>query len=86
MKQHILDIMQGAAAVARACYFDTEKGFGVFASLPLVRRQLETYNPDVSLGLRYSSPQGSVGVIGLPLNQQISKAWAVRNTKLPVTN
>lgn len=65
--------------MARACYFDTGKGFGVFASLPLVRRQIGGLNPDVSLGVRYSSPEGSVGVIGLPLSQQISRAWAVRH-------
>lgn len=68
---------RGASAVARACYFNAEQGYGAFASVPLASRQLSGSVPDPSLGLRYSSPTASFGVIGMPLSQNISKAWAV---------
>ena len=75
---------QGNQPVARACYFDTERGFGAFASLPLVQQHVGGYNPDLSLGLRYSSPTASAGVIGQPLSQQIRRVWAVSHIPLHV--
>jgi hypothetical protein len=68
---------KGGAAVARACYFDVQQGYGAFASIPLASRQGNAASPEPSLGLRYSSPEASVGVIGAPLSQRVSKVWAV---------
>lgn len=68
---------RGAAAVARACYFDAEQGFGAFASVPLASSRLHSSTQEASIGARYSSPTASFGVIGTPLSQSITKAWAV---------
>lgn len=69
--------MQSGSAVARACYFDTEAGFGTFAMLPLVAGA-RNESPDAIVGLRYSSPEASVGVITQPLTQQLRQIWGVR--------
>jgi hypothetical protein len=71
----------GSTATIRGCYLDPASHTAVFGVLPLLAENggnggaVSTDN--LRLGLRYTSPTFSTGIITLPALDTISSAWAV---------
>ena len=66
---------QAGHAQARACVFDKHNGLGAFATLPLTDA---SFRPAAQAGLRFSSPELSLGFSGQPFQCVLSKLWVVR--------
>ena len=58
----------------RGCAFDKATGVGAFGVLPLTDA---ISSPAAVAGLRYSSPQLSVGLAAQPFKGQLTSLWAV---------
>ena len=72
--------MQGEGARVRGCYYDPASGMGVFGMVPLIAGSDAEAVPDARLGLRYSTPTASLGIIVNPFSETVTQLWAVSST------
>ena len=61
----------------RGCYYDAVRGLGIFGTLKPALSDDEDDVPDASIGLRYSTPAMSAGVVVNPFAESLKMIWLV---------
>lgn len=67
----------GGVTRARACIFHPASGVGIWAVSPLLAAADASTRGDVQLGLRYSTPSVTAGVVLGPRPGSVKQLWLV---------